>query len=201
VLELIRIELVQHYDGLPVDLILRRALGVAHRADEGVDVTIKNDTLSQRVQSSYKQLAVAATALNAASDELGNSISALDVTLKKLALGIPAWLKIAGDEDQYGNYWSRHIGYAKIGTKWGIALSNKSGNENYPSDSKCEEWLFNDAPRSLRIEAIDKIPDLLDTLITKAEEATRKIQDKIAEAKQLASTINEVAAQVTVKRK
>jgi hypothetical protein len=150
---------------------------------------------------SYQRLGVAATTLNAASDELGESISALDAALKKLALGIPAWLKIAGDEDQHGNYWGRHIGYAKVGTKWGIALSKTSGNENYPEQSSDEEWLFNDAPRSLRIEAIDRIPDLLDTLITKAEETTKKIQDKAAEAKQLAAAINAVAAQATAKRK
>jgi len=163
-------------------------------------VSTKNDSLLQRVQSSYKQLAVAATNLNAASDELGESISALDAALKKLALGIPAWLRIARDEDQYGNYWGRHIGYAKVGTKWGIALSKTSGNENYPEQASDEEWLFNDAPRSLRIEAIDKIPDLLDTLISKAEETTKKIQDKSSEAKQLAAAISEVA-QATPKRK
>jgi hypothetical protein len=164
-------------------------------------VSTKNDSLLQRVQSSYKQLAVAATTLNAASDELGESISALDAALKKLALGIPAWLKIAGNEDEYGSYWGRYIGYAKIGTKWGIALSKTRGNENYPEQSSDEEWLFNDAPRSFRIEAIDKIPDLLDTLITQAEETTKKIQDKTTEAKYLAAAINEVAAQATARRK
>jgi len=164
-------------------------------------VSTKNDSLLQRVQSSYKQLAVAATTLNAASDELGESISALDAALKKLALGIPAWLEIVGNEDGYGNFWGRHIGYAKVGTKWGIALSRTSGNIGDPDHSSEETWLFNDAPRSFRIEAIDKIPDLLDTLITQAEKTTKKIQDKTTEAKYLAAAINEVAAQATARRK
>ena len=31
-------------------------------------------------------------------------------------------------------------------------------NYNYPDDENIEEWLFGDAPRALRLQAIDKLP-------------------------------------------
>jgi hypothetical protein len=164
-------------------------------------VSAKSELLTKRVQTAYKQLSVAATALNSASDELGETISALDAALKKLALGIPTWHRIGGGEDEDYNYWDRYIGYAKIGTKWGVALSTVSGNRQYPEHENDESWLFNDAPRSFRIEAVDKIPDLLEALIAKVAETTKTIQTKTTEAKELAEAITGVAKSAAPERK
>src|SRR4051794_10593863 len=90
-------------------------------------------SLSERVQSSYQKLTEAAATLNAASDELGTSIASLDAILKKLNLGLPAWVTITGDEDHNsGYYWKREVGYAKIAGKWGIAISASSGSLQQP---------------------------------------------------------------------
>src|SRR2546425_8222887 len=109
---------------------------------------------SQRVAASYKRLAESAATLSSASDELTKSVAALDAVLKRLNLGVDAWVEIHGsDDDGYGNYWSRDIGYAKVGRKWGIALRTTNGNHNSPENGDLEEWLFDDAPRWLRIDA------------------------------------------------
>ena len=163
-------------------------------------MTSKDVPPSQRVATSFKQLSAAALDLNSASDELGKAISAVDTALKGLNLGVPTWVTIHGGEDEYLDYWSRDVGYAKIDNKWGVALRSVSGNHNYPDEGSIESWLFSDAPRWLRIEGIAKIPDLLEALIKKTEETTREIKLGIAEANQVASAITRAAEEVAPRR-
>lgn len=154
----------------------------------------KDESLTHRVSASYQQLSAAATELNTLSDELGKFVQALDAALKKLNLGIASWIRLDGREDGSGNYTKRDLGYAKVGSKWGIALRTISGNHNTPEESSVEEWLFNDAPRALRIEAVEKLPDLFDHLGKEAEIAARQIKGKTERARQLASTLGELSA-------
>lgn len=149
----------------------------------------------------YKDLSIAAVDLNAASDELGKCITALDAALKTLNLGISTWVRVKEHEDQNDNFWVLKLGYSRIAGTWGIAVRIVSGNERWPEESQAEEWLFNNAPRAYRIEAIDKIPELLQELIKEATSISQKIREKTAQARQLASAINRAASEVTPKRK
>ena len=148
---------------------------------------------AKRVQVYYKQLSQAATNINTASDELGKAISALDAALKKLNLGISAWVTISGGERPDQIFWSRDIGYAKVGHIWGIAIRTVSGHYNFPEEGDEEKWLFNEAPRWIRIEAVGKIPDLLETLVKRTEETTKKIKNKTKRALELAEAIEAVS--------
>jgi hypothetical protein len=124
------------------------------------------------------------------SDELGKAINLLDESLKTLNLGIVHWHQFAGDAQENGNYWAHCIGYAKVGPKWGIALRKASGNYEAPPEyEREEEWLFNDAPRQLRMDAVDHIPAMIDALITAGEKAVANIKTKTAEAKKLAELL------------
>ena len=144
----------------------------------------------EKVSATFRQLEAAATQLNAVSDQLGESITALDLILKRLNLGIPAWEKIAGDYDaNTGSFWAHEIGYAKIDGKWGIALRTRDGDAADPEDEHIERWLFSDAPRKLRLDAIDKLPELLDRLIKEAESIAEKIKDKIGRAQQVVTAV------------
>jgi hypothetical protein len=154
-----------------------------------------NSSLSERVAGSIQKLSIVATDLNNASNELNQAISAIDTVLQSLNIGLPTWTKI-----QDGNglpdderYWQRDIGYAKIGNKWGIALRDVAGHYNFPDDEHCDSWLFNDAPRWLRIEGIAKIPDLLEDLIKNTEETTKKVKTKTSEVIELATIIAQAA--------
>jgi hypothetical protein len=148
-----------------------------------------------RVQSSYKQLAVAATDLNIASDELGQAISLLNESLKKLNLGVSAWARLSGYEGN-GDWWSRDVGYTKIRNEWGIALRKRSGHYALPEHDSEEEWFFNEAPRWMRVEAVGKIPDLLDALLKQAADTTKQIKNKTELVYGLAVAIREVADDV-----
>jgi prefoldin subunit 5 len=144
-------------------------------------------SLVERVQSSYERLTAVASDLNSASDELGQSIAALDESLKSLNLGITRWHKFDGDENENG-FWAKYIGYARIGSKWGISLSSLSG----PADDSLttdDEWLFNDAPRQLRIEAVRHIPAMINTLVKAAEETVENIRANSTELRQLAKAL------------
>jgi hypothetical protein len=152
-------------------------------------------SLVQRVESSYRQLSAVASDLNSVSDELGKSISELDSALKKLNLGITVWVAIrGGTSPDEMEFWGEDLGYGKVDGKWGIALRTVSGNQNYPDDD-VEQWLFNDAPRSLRLSAIGKVPELLEKLSEEASETAKKIRGKLAETQEVAAVVKKVAGE------
>jgi hypothetical protein len=151
--------------------------------------------LAERVANSIKELSDVANDLNLASDELGKAISAIDTVLQGLSLGLATWTTLAkGDSTPNGtDYWSRDLGYAKVGNRWGVALRTVSGEYNYPDEEDCDTWLFNDAPRWLRTEAVEKIPDLIEALIKTAKTTTQNIQTKTAQANELATAMARAA--------
>ena len=140
------------------------------------------------VSALFQRLVAAATQLNTVSDELGKSIAALDDLLKQLNLGVDTWVTIIqySDEEQPGYFVSHALGYARVGSKWGIALRTIAGYEqDDPRDYRKDWWPFNDAPRALRIDAVDKLPDLLEALTKAATTTAEKIQDKIGQAQEV----------------
>ncbi|MGI0079876.1 MAG: hypothetical protein ACRECH_09640 [Nitrososphaerales archaeon] len=153
----------------------------------------------ERIASSFKQLSAVSADLNLAADEFSKTISILDKALKSLNLGVSAWHQIAGNEDeQYGDFWRRDIGYAQVKGKWGIAIRKTWGN-NYHDRYEEEEWLFADAPRWMCIESIGRLPDLFDELIKRTEETTTKIKARTSETKELVAAIDEIASELAPK--
>lgn len=150
---------------------------------------------SEKAQASYLELSTAAKNLNQVSDELGKTISVLEAAIEKLNLGVSAWVTITSGTDESGeNYWSRDLGYADLTHRWRIALRYVRGNYSDPNDEMEDLWLFDEAPRWLRVEAIEKIPELLQKLTKQADETAKRIQKKTAEAKELAAAIKAAAA-------
>ena len=152
----------------------------------------QQDSLLQRVQSSYARLAAIAQDLNGVSDDLGKAIQALDNSLKKLNLGVTSWYTFCDDGPflQDRRFLRKYIGYARIGSRWGIALSRSSGHADAnPEENLDEEWLFNDAPRELRLESIEHIPAMIDKLIEAGEAAVDRVKEKTSEVRQLAEAL------------
>lgn len=147
--------------------------------------------LNERVQASFQKLAEKATLLNEASDELSKPIERLDAELKKLGLGISAWVTISYDRSDDSEYWSREeLGYTKINSRWGIALRSSSGDYTYPPDDICHEWHFVDSPRTLRIKAVDHLPALLDELAKEAVKTASALNAKTDVAQQVVAAVN-----------
>jgi len=148
------------------------------------------ESRATKVQTSYQKLAAAAATLNAASNELGIVIADLDAAIKSLNLGISSWLNINNWTDEDGDGWNTdQMGYARIGGKWGIALRKLSGSNRSGEEIVDGEWLFNDAPRALRMDAIGKIPDFLENLAKDADEMTKRVNERLKESQALAKAI------------
>jgi hypothetical protein len=149
-------------------------------------------TLAQRVSISFAQLTAVASDLNSVSDELGKSIAQIDTALRKLNIGINVWVQLAswdyGESSDF-QFWTEYVGYSKINGKWGISLKRVDGNHMRPDDDATESWLFNDAPRALRLQAIEKIPTLLEQLSAQAVIATEKIKAKLADVQAVAAVV------------
>jgi hypothetical protein len=157
---------------------------------------------SERISASlFKELADSAARLNSGSDELAKAIRPIDAALKKLNLGVSAWYIYHGSEgpDPDGNYYCRRLGYAKVGGKWGLALSTSSGNVHAEVDSY-DEWLFNDAPRLMRLEALDAIPDLLEQLVKESNKVAENLKEKAKHARELAEMISALSATTEAQR-
>jgi hypothetical protein len=159
-------------------------------------------SLSARISASYSQLSQVASDLNAVSDALGSSIAEIDEALKKLNLGITVWVQLRGGNDsdthpadRHFNYWSEDLGYAKLGGRWCVGLRKVDGETDRPDDELVEAWPFNDAPRTLRLSAIDKIPDLLDKLSKEALATTLMLKRKLGEVQTVAAAVTGSAAQ------
>jgi hypothetical protein len=163
---------------------------MAERAKLAVPVTPEVSSAEQ-VQSTFKRLSHAASDLNAASDELNKPIQAYEAALKKLGLGIPAWVELSG-ADSGGQWWERSVGYTRLKDRWGIALRTRQGIHSREDNDEEELWPFNDAPRWMRIEAVAKLADLLEALLKQAEDTTQKIRKKLALANELADAIGKV---------
>jgi hypothetical protein len=163
-------------------------------------MTTAKEPLVSRVEASYRKLSAVASDLNFTSDELGKSISELDSALKKLNLGVSVWVTVR-HEDNPDNGWFRaeELGYDKIDGTWGIGLRIRSGEYNDPSSELSEWWRFNEGPRSLRLSAIEDLPELMEELSSAADETAKKIRSRLAEVQEVAGVIKK-AAEEPVKR-
>lgn len=142
------------------------------------------------VSASFQKLKAAAAQLNTASDQLGKVVSDLDAALKTLNLGVPAWIPVIGEDDPHsGEYWSLELGYDRFGGKWGISLRRSEGNYNHEPEGGSTTWLFADAPRVDRIEAIDKLGVLIEKLTQEASTVVGKVEGKVEYARQVVAAI------------
>jgi hypothetical protein len=153
----------------------------------------EGDSLVSRVRSSFQHLTSRASDLNTLSDQVGKVVARFDAEFNKLNIGISAWVRFGEWTSENGfEFTDEEVGYAKIGAKWGLAVRTMSGNEAASDYTDYQEWLFNDAPRLLRLNAIAKIPELFEKLVLEVDKATRAVDDKLKELQELATALDPV---------
>jgi hypothetical protein len=180
-------------DGLGSPEVLLRSATSPTSAPNGT-------TTAERVTAFFDELSDVAADLNAASDGFGDCVVALDDALKTLNLGIATWVRVVDRRDSNDDFWVHKLGYTKIGQRWGIAIRTVEGNYGWADQADADEWLFNDAPRALRLEAIDKVPELLEQLIKEARATTAKIKEKTTQTADLTAAIKRAAATLKGRR-
>jgi hypothetical protein len=144
-----------------------------------------------KIQTHFQALTTAANSLNTASDELTKTVGILDEALKKMNLGLVVWVTVSkwADDLRHGE---DQIGYCKISGKWGIALRTFWDDDSIGEPIEEGMWLFNDAPRNLRLSGVDKIPELIEQLSKRASDTTKKILEKTQNVRELTGAIEEI---------
>lgn len=145
----------------------------------------------EKIQKHFQALSGIASSLNTASDELTKAVGVLDEALKKLNIGLSVWVifRDRSDQSMPGVYDYDEIGYCKVNGTWGIALRTVWGDSELDRHESEGPWLFTDAPRGKRIQAVDKIPSLIEALSKQASETQKKIEEKTKQVRSLADAI------------
>lgn len=155
----------------------------------------------ERISAALEKLAAAAPEINAASDDLMQSIGAIDGALQKLNVGISAWVPFAAVHDEDGDLLStRSLGYDRVSGIWGIAIRHE-GFDPDGDPTSVESWRFNHASRSDRLEALERLPELLEELAESASTAAAQLRSKVAKTKQVATTIGRITSATPARRK
>ena len=157
--------------------------------------TISADARSAKLQASYQNLSAAANTLNTASDKFSSAVSSLDEALNRLSPGVTVWITISSStpEDMPGLEKEERLGFAKTNNRWGLSLSRVTVDNNKREEETTDAWLFNDAPRSLRLLAIDRVPALIEALAREVEQTARKVSESADMAIQLLHSVNAAA--------
>lgn len=152
-----------------------------------------NEAKISKIQTNFKALSEVASSLNEVSDKLTKTVALLDESLKKLNIGLTVWVnfRYRGDDGPYYN--ADQIGYTKVGGAWGIALRHIWGDESIDDHNEDGPWLFNDGSRELRLNSVDKLPEVIEELAKEALATKKKIEEKTQEVLGLAAAISPVA--------
>jgi hypothetical protein len=161
-------------------------------------MSLKKSLLSEsllKVESNLKELTGAAQTLNAVSDEFTKQVSTIESTLSRLNLGIRAHVVVHSSTNMDGdatNYL--RLAYGKLSGKWGFIIEQFTDHINWDEYTDFESWAFKDAPRELRIDAVDKIPELLEALVKKSGEIAAKMATKTEYTRELAARLAPTSA-------
>jgi hypothetical protein len=142
--------------------------------------------VSSSLQDSFQKLTASAAKLNAITDEeVARAIEHLEAALKRLNLEVITWAEMETGDMEGQVWWSHGIGYYR-----GLGIALRAMQGGFSSNERVDEhrWRFNEASRSLRIEGIQYLPNLLEKLVEETEATTERVELGIAEASQLTST-------------
>lgn len=109
--------------------------------------------------------------LNKASDALAKRISDVESALKAYNLGIEMWVDVYRSMDD--GYTTVHrIGYGRHEGKWGLLAATYVDED---PDETWTQYFLREAPRDLRLECVDKIPELLEKLVEKGQKIAQQV--------------------------
>jgi hypothetical protein len=154
---------------------------------------------SVRIAQSFKQLANAATALKAATDEFSKVTAPLDELLQRLNLGVECWVRFRTWTYEDGTQKFHEVGYAKINGRWGVALRSIQDDDPTGAEyTSIDKWAYNEGPRTMRVDAVQKFPELLDELVKKADKHTRKLKEGTDTAREVIDALEKAAAEAGI---
>ena len=148
--------------------------------------------------ANLKNLASLSKGLNEASDALSQQIARVEAALNQLKLGIWAWVEVSRSTDDESFRVNgkpelvtrvERLGYGKHKRKWGLLYA--VDYEEYPDPEIGTVSFLCDAPRMEKIEAVDKIPDLLKAIEESAHKLTKRAHDQAARVAEVAAALDQ----------
>lgn len=141
------------------------------------------------VSALLKRLSSASQTLSQASNKLTEQIKEIETSLASYNLGVVAWVELRRtpeviDEKTQPVDHIEWLGYSKENGKWGLYASSEVAELQH---SEC--WLLRDAPRELRVLAVDAIPQLLEKMVLEAKQLTTEVMSKTDRAKSIAHSL------------
>lgn len=148
--------------------------------------------MTEEPSVSFHELSAAAAYLNKATDQLKETIEGLDASVGALNIGLVVWVIVEHhiDPDDDARYEAEQIGYAKVNGSWRIAVRRVVADERDCGPPEVREiWPFNDAPRDLRLRAVEKLPNLIEELAKKAIQTAEAVNQKLQETRAFTAAI------------
>ena len=146
--------------------------------------------MTAELEGSLNQIASLSRTLNEASDQLSKQLSEIEAALNAFAAGIWVWAKRPIKKEYETDpaiAYVHELGYGKLNGKWGLLVS--SGWEDAEPEG-IETKFLRDAPRDIRLRAMDEMPQLLEAFAQKLAETTEETTKKVLRAKEIAVALS-----------
>lgn len=139
-----------------------------------------------------KQLSAVSQTINTASDQLNEQIKTIEEAIGSYNLGVSAWVDVRNvKKTDYTNMspveYTRQesLGYEQENGKWCLKVSAWIEEIETPAGT----WRLLDAPREMRMAAVEAIPKLLEKLTEEAMKIAGRVEAQAARAKVIAGSI------------
>jgi hypothetical protein len=136
--------------------------------------------------SLLSELNKSASELNEGTETVNSVLASVETQLTKMNLGFEVWVPDSLSSIQISEYryQDTELGFAKIGTDWSLAVQVREGKKDplsgdfdwYPLPIPGSTRLL-DASRPVRVMALQHIPELLEALKSKADEAAATTEE------------------------
>ena len=114
----------------------------------------------------------------------------IDTTLKRLNLGVSAWLKIKDERDEDGNWNTEELGYTKVGNRWCVALRVSSGTLGRTRVIQMSIYGLSQTRLAFRMRAVSHICDLIDCLRTEADKMIEQLEPRVQDLTQITDALD-----------
>jgi chaperonin cofactor prefoldin len=151
---------------------------------------MSNDGKTVDIQSAFSRLATESASLNKYTQEVNETVSAIEEEIKKFNIGQEIWVDI--DEVMEPTFIKKYrLGYANRNSVWGFVVTAVTCDLLLPQHEKeIGDWTFKSAPRRVRLLAVENIPSLLEKLAKRVETLARKARNSASKAQEILSSIN-----------
>jgi hypothetical protein len=133
------------------------------------------------LDDALKKLTARAAALNAASDELGTIIEQVEDRIRQTKANVSVWILplfhvTLADYDGVTAQEGWQLGYAKVGQVWHIA-ARPAVDDGVQVQATGDEVRLTSTPRVVRIEALQRLEDLVVALAVRVDAFVEGVAD------------------------